>query len=379
MADNKAGSDAAARFNPLDYPQCLDLPARVSALPWHEHIPFAKILVQLLRPKVFVKLGIHTGESYMAVCETAAALGVACYGVEANRVRHAAVADEQTVKALHAYHDSQFGNFSRLMSNSGSDAATHFTQGSVDLLQIDDLHSYEAVCKDWETWRPKLSRAGVVLFHHTNVREGDFGVWKLWKELRPTYRHFEFLHGEGLGMLVAGSSIPETFNSFLTWAEKNPEPVRKYFFALGNRLTLRTQTEDDRTSIAALEVQARASAARDEAAQRSAAELALQHAAEVARLDAKIEELERSLRAREEEATKLAPLCVSRATEIEKLKQALAAQEPTLQSLGERLEKVSAEAARLRETQARVLNGLSYKWGRTLSAPVRLFTGEKAL
>jgi hypothetical protein len=374
MADNKAGIDAAARFNPLDYSQCLDMPARVSALPWHEHIPFAKVLVQLLRPKTFVKLGIHTGESYMAVCETAAALGVACYGVEANRVRHAGVADEQTVKALHAYHDAQFGNFSRLLKNSGADAATHFAQGAVDLLQIDDLHAYEAVCRDWETWRPKLSRSGVVLFHHTNVREGDFGVWKLWKELRPTYRHFEFLHGSGLGMLVAGSSVPEAFNSFLTWAEKNPEPVRKYFFALGNRLTLRTQTEDDRKAIATLEARVREAAARDEAAQRRAVE----HAAEAVRLETKIEELDRTLRARDEEAAQLAPLCVSRAAEIEKLKAALSAQEPTLKSLRERLEKVESEAARLREIQQRIVGSTSYKWGRTLSAPVRLFTGEKA-
>src|SRR5947209_9649532 len=101
MADNKAGNEAT-RFNPLDHPQSLDLPKRFKALPWHEHIPFAKVLVQLLRPKVFVKVGLQTGESYLAICETAAALGVSCYAVGGKRVQHVGVADEKAMKDLHA-------------------------------------------------------------------------------------------------------------------------------------------------------------------------------------------------------------------------------------------------------------------------------------
>ena len=226
----------ALEFNPLDYPQSLSLPKRFGTTASHEHIPFIKLLVHLMRPKTFVELGVGKGESYLAMCEAISALGmkISSFGIDTWK----SDADQVALANLRVQHDAAYGQFSRLVESTFDEAAAHFSEGSVELLHIDGNHNYEAVCHDWETFRPKMSRSGVVLFHFTNRREGDYGVWKLWEQLRSTYRHFEFLHGHGLGVLALSPGISESLNVFLTMAEKNPGVVRSYFFALGSRITL---------------------------------------------------------------------------------------------------------------------------------------------
>ena len=49
-------------INPLDYPIFLSQPLRVIKTNWWlQHVPFAMLLVDLLRPKLLVELGTHTG------------------------------------------------------------------------------------------------------------------------------------------------------------------------------------------------------------------------------------------------------------------------------------------------------------------------------
>src|SRR6266404_320389 len=234
-------------FNPLDYPLCLEFPCHVNAISWQEHIPFAMAVVQMIRPKVLVELGVHTGDSYLAFCQAVAelALETACYGVDTWRGdEHAGFFGDEVLAELRLHHDARYGTFSQLIQSTFDEAARHLADQSVSLLHIDGLHTYEAVKHDWETWEPKLASDGVVLFHDINVRERDFGVWKLWDEIKAQRSHFEFQHGHGLGVLAAGAEVSPGIKDLFELRGDAAASVRTFFFALGTRITLQKRAEE---------------------------------------------------------------------------------------------------------------------------------------
>ena len=110
----------------------------------------------------------------------------------------------------------------------------HFSDGSIDLLNLDGFHSRDAVRHDFETWLPKVSTRGVVLLHDINVRERDFGAWEVWSGIRATYPSFEFLHGHGLGVGVIGSEIAPELEWLVRRDEARTIAVRRFFARTGS-------------------------------------------------------------------------------------------------------------------------------------------------
>jgi glycosyltransferase involved in cell wall biosynthesis len=186
-------------------------PERQAASAWTEHVPFAFWLVDVLRPATIVELGTHAGVSYSAMCQGVKTLGLPtkCYAVDTWKGdAHAGFYSEEVYRDLVGFHDPRFGAFSRLVRSTFDEALPHFEDGSIDLLHIDGLHTYEAVRHDFFSWLPKLTPNAVVILHDTNVRERGFGVMRLWQEISDGRRHFAFLHGHGLGVLGLGGEPP---------------------------------------------------------------------------------------------------------------------------------------------------------------------------
>jgi predicted O-methyltransferase YrrM len=238
---------AGLAINPLDHPIIFATPRRLPTVSaWREHVPFAMFLVELLRPESIVELGTHSGTSYCAFCQAVDELGLTtrCYGVDTwEGDPHSGSYGPEVLADLKAHHDPLYGTFSRLIQSSFDDALEHFPDRTIDLLHLDGYHTYEASRHDFDAWLPKMSERGVVLIHDINTRERDFGVWRLWEEIRDSHPHLELLHAHGLGILAVGDAQPQEFRDLLSIDADRLTILRELFFQLGYRLRLQLQLQ----------------------------------------------------------------------------------------------------------------------------------------
>jgi hypothetical protein len=225
------------KFNPSNHRICLDTPQRlVFPNSWVTHIPFAMYLMSALKPTILVELGTHTGNSYCGFCQAVSTLNLKtkCFAVDTwEGDEHAGFYGSEVFEELSKYHDFKYSPFSRLMKMTFDEAKGYFSDRSISLLHIDGLHTYDAVKHDFENWKIKLSENAIVLFHDTNVREREFGVWKFWEELTGEYPHLEFLHGNGLGVICLGK--PEQMGLAELFDLNNLEDIRAFFSCVGEK------------------------------------------------------------------------------------------------------------------------------------------------
>jgi len=195
----------------IDFPlssSMLIAPRSVSFSAWLGHIPFASWLVGELRPRSIVELGTHRGASFLAFCQAVEEqkLTSRVFAVDTwQGDEHAGFYGDDIFNELRDYQQRNYAGISEMLRMRFNEALEYFADGSIDLLHIDGLHTYEAVREDFETWLPKLSERAVVLFHDTCVRERGFGVWQYWSEISQQYPGFEFTHTHGLGVLLVGA------------------------------------------------------------------------------------------------------------------------------------------------------------------------------
>ena len=234
-------ADVAADLSTFLSTAAFTKPHYTAVSAWLDHAPFAFWLMDALKPKRLAELGSHNGYSFFTFCQAAKGLelDIECFAVDLwGGDEHAGFYGDDVFQRVWNHNEAHYASFARLVRASFDDAVGQFEDGSIDLLHIDGRHFYEDVKHDFETWEPKLSDRAVVLFHDTNVREREFGVFKFWEEVSSDRPSFEFLHGHGLGVLAYGRNVPHRVLSFLSATETpaTANNVRQIYGQLGGAL-----------------------------------------------------------------------------------------------------------------------------------------------
>lgn len=206
---------------------------------WREHAAFASWIMAAHRPSSVVELGTHNGFSFFVFCDAVVRLGLEtrAYAVDTwEGDEHAGFYGEDVFEAVKRVNDAEYASFSTLLRMTFDDALSRIADGSVDLLHLDGRHRYEDVRHDFESWLPKLSSRGIVLFHDIAERREDFGVWRYWDELSVRWPSFAFEHGHGLGVLAVGDSgLGPQMTEFFAAAQHDGDVIRSTYAALGAR------------------------------------------------------------------------------------------------------------------------------------------------
>ena len=230
----------SARLRELVSDASFVTPDWVATSAWFGHAPFAAWLVAAMQPRLVVELGVYSGFSYFTLCEAAEryATNAKLVGIDNwEGDEHAGPLEAETRQRVEAY-NHRYRSRSSLVTASFDVAADRFSEGEIDLLHIDGLHTYESARHDVETWLPKVSGRGVVLLHDTEVRERGFGVWRVMDELETKFPTFRFPHCHGLGVVGVGTELPAAVGALLA-ADDNDESrsaVREAYELLGSRI-----------------------------------------------------------------------------------------------------------------------------------------------
>lgn len=179
---------------------------------WKGHFEFAIWLVNLIKPKIIVELGVDYAQStFSLACElekNSLLYAIDCFeGDEHAGKRNTLSIVKDTYESLLTQKILLYDNI-KFIKGFFDEVNKTFDE-KIDLLHIDGLHTYEAVKNDFNSWFPKTSENAVILFHDTVSFPNDVG--RFFNEL--PYFKVNILHSAGLGIVSKNKNIIDTINN----------------------------------------------------------------------------------------------------------------------------------------------------------------------
>jgi glycosyltransferase involved in cell wall biosynthesis len=194
--------------------------------PWNAHFALGLLLVDLLRPRQIVQLGLGDGALYHTLCQAVRWLDLPARGFVIEPTERPLDRDAA------AEHAARCAGFSSLLTSGYVETAETFAPGSVDLLVWNDAGTFAEAEAAFAAWLPRLSARGVVLYHPIFPTEHGANGWQYWHRLRAAAPSIERLSGAGLGILQVGALERER----LDWLRDSTSPEGLFLHRLLSRL-----------------------------------------------------------------------------------------------------------------------------------------------
>ena len=267
---------------------------------WSGHLCFSKILIAEFKPKLFVELGTHWGNSFFSFCSAVKLFNTdtKCFAIDSWKGDPQAGmygAENQNIYySVLKYAETNYGDFAECRKMMFDEALKEFEDNSIDLLHIDGFHTYEAVHHDFYAWLPKVKAGGIIIMHDVNEYQESFGAWRVWNEIeQKTNEKHLFRHSHGLGVWrkPGGEPLPDGVIRSLLVNDELSNFIDSFCVSISDNVLLRQQKKA----------------------------VSLQLSSEVASRDASIRQLNAEVSSRDAEIGRLNSEVASINTEIAKL------------------------------------------------------------
>ena len=171
---------------------------------WAGHEEFGIWLVEHLKPKVTMDLGVDYGFSLFALAmpRIGEVYGVDSFEADAHAGHH--VDNYDVVMKFKERH--RFDNV-HVIKGWFSEVAKTWDK-AIDILHIDGLHTYDAITEDWKNWQKFVPDNGVVIMHDV-VSYPELS--KFYNEISLPKAWFH--HSHGLGIASKDETLIETIRN----------------------------------------------------------------------------------------------------------------------------------------------------------------------
>lgn len=233
-------------------------PRYVESSNWLAQIPFIFWLIEAQSPKNVIELGTQDGISYFAFCQAIERLDLPanCLSIYASPEERTTNLDpDANYKKVKATNDSYYAGFSKVVRTSTETELRHIDDGAVDLLSINKFTNKLSARAEIDLWLPKLSDRGIILLNGINSACDSIHS-TIYYQLKLEYPSFEFLHGDGLGILFIGNKQSSFIRTFLDSADQYTtcHLIREIFSHLGQAcIDARNTIEQEKHTKLALE------------------------------------------------------------------------------------------------------------------------------